>query len=155
MTAAARDWPGAAVALGFAALGAQAVSGSLSMTPLGAIFPRTIGIVLAGLALVQAVRCLAGRGGASTLEEGARGGSIWRRAALAAVMLVWVVAFPVVGFLVTSLIAGAVLTVIAEFETLTPQRLALRLAMVAAMVAIFYWLMVSVLYIPMPRTWLI
>ena len=155
MTTATRDWPGAAVALGFAALGAYAVSGSLAMTPLGAIFPRTIGGVLIALALVQAVRCLLGRGGASALEEGARGGSAARRAALAGVMLVWVVAFPLVGFVVTSLIAGSILMVIAEFERLTPRLLTLRLLLVAAMVAAFYWLMVAVLYIPMPRAWLI
>ena len=151
MTATVRDWPGAAVALGFAALGTYAVSGSLAMTPLGAIFPRTIGGILVVLALVQAVRCLTGHGGASALEDGDRGGSAWRRAALAAVMLVWVIAFPRLGFVVTSLAAASALMLIAEFDTLTPRRLAVRLLLVAAMVAAFYWLMVSVLYIPMPR----
>jgi putative tricarboxylic transport membrane protein len=150
-----RDWPGAAVAAGFAALGAYAISQSLAMTPLGAIFPRTIGFVLVALALAQAVRCLLGRGGASTLEDGDRGGSTARRAALAVVLLVWVVAFPIIGFLVTSLVAGAMLMVIAEFEALTPRLVAVRLALVGTMVAIFYWLMVSVLYIPMPAAWLI
>lgn len=155
MTTVERDWTGAAVALGFAAVGGYAVSGSLAMTPLGAIFPRTIGVVLVALAVFQALRCLMGRGGASTLEDGARGGSTARRAALAAVMLVWVLAFPRIGFLVTSLVAGSLLMVIAEFDALTPRLLTLRLAIVAAMVGLFYWLMVSVLYIPMPRAWLI
>lgn len=155
MTEAARDWPGAAVALGFAAVGGYAVVSSLSMTPLGAIFPRTIGAVLAALALTQLSRCLAGRGGASTLEDGARGGSTRRRASLAAVMLAWVVAFPLIGFAVSSLVAGSLLMAIAEFDKLTPRRLATRLLLVAAMVAVFYWLMASVLHIPMPRAWLI
>ena len=155
MSAAARDWPGAAVALGFAALGGYAVAGSFGMTALGAIFPRTVGAILVALSLVQALRCLAGRGGALTLEDGERGGSAARRAALAAIMLVWVLAFPAVGFVATSLVAGWALLFVAEFDRLPPAAIGLRLVIVAAMVGLFYWLMVSVLNIPMPPAWLI
>lgn len=155
MSAAVRDWPGAAVALGFAALGGYAVAGSFGMTALGAIFPRTVGAVLVVLSVVQVLRCLAGRGGALTLEDGERGGSRWRRAALAAVMLVWVLAFPVVGFVVTSLLAGWALLFVAEFEPLPARTVGLRIVIVTAMVGLFYWLMVGVLHIPMPPAWLI
>lgn len=155
MNAATRDWPGALVALGFAGVGGYAVSGSLAMTPLGAIFPRTIGLVLIGLSILQAVRCLAGRGGASLLEEGQTGGSTARRVALGVVMLIWALAFPVVGFIVTGLAAVVALMVIAEFDRLTAQALVLRIAMAALLVAVFYGLMTRVLFIPMPRAWLI
>jgi putative tricarboxylic transport membrane protein len=152
---AARDWPGTVVALLFAGLGGYAVSGSLGMTPLGAIFPRTIGLVLVGLAAVQAARCFTGRGGASELEEGETGGSVWRRAGVGAVMLAWALLFPVIGFIVTGFLAVVALGFIAEFDPPTPRQLGIRLGIAAAMVGLFYWLMVAVLYIPMPQAWLI
>lgn len=145
------DWAGAIAALAFAGTGLFAIVESLAMTPLGAIFPRTIGAVLLGLSLLQLVRCLTGRGGASVLEEGETGGSTLRRLILAVVLMLWVMLFPVVGFVVTSLVAALGLMVIAEFEALTPRATVLRVAIVSAMVFLFHWLMVAVLHIPMPR----
>lgn len=146
------DWTGALAALGFGAVGIYAVAESLAMTPLGAIFPRTIGAVLIGLSALQVARCLLGRGGGTVLEEGETGGSAPRRIALAAVLVVWVLLFPVIGFVVTSLAAALALMAIAEFETHTLRATALRILIVAAMVGVFYWLMVRVLHIPMPRS---
>lgn len=145
------DWTGALAALGFASLGAYAVAESLAMTPLGAIFPRTIGAVLIGLSVLQIARCLLGRGGSTVLEEGETGGSAPRRLALAVVLVLWVLLFPVIGFVVTSLAAALALMAIAEFETHTLRAIVLRVCIVTAMVGLFYWLMVRVLHIPMPR----
>lgn len=148
------DWPGAVAALAFLAVGGYAVAESLRMTPLGAVFPRTIGAVLLALSALQLARCLAGRPGGAALEEGERGGSVARRAALAAVVLAWALAFPVVGFVVASLAGAFALSFIAEFERISPLAHAVRVAVLLAMVGLFYWLMTAVLNIPMPRAWL-
>jgi putative tricarboxylic transport membrane protein len=150
MTAARIDWPGTAAALGFLALGGYAVAESYAMTPLGAVFPRTVGALMAGLSLVQLVRCLRGRAGPRSGEGGEGGGSAVRRAAMAAILLVWALVFPVVGFLVTGTLAGLALLFVAEFEPVPPRTLALRAAAVVAMVLISWWLMTAVLLIPMP-----
>jgi hypothetical protein len=150
-----RDWPGTVTALIFAGLGGYAVSGSLWMTPMGAIFPRTIGLILIVLAAIQAMRCHTGRGGASQLEEGTTGGSVGRRAGVAAVVLLWALLFPVIGFIVTGFLAVVALMLLAEFDPITPRQLSIRLGIAAVMVGLFYWLMVAVLYVPMPQAWLI
>jgi putative tricarboxylic transport membrane protein len=152
---AARDWPGTITALIFAGLGGYAVSGSLGMTPMGAIFPRTIGLILIVLAVIQTVRCYTGHGGASELEEGTTGGSVWRRVGVGTVVLAWALLFPVVGFIVTGFLAVVALMLLAEFEPLPPKQLGIRLGIAGVMVGLFYWLMVAVLYIPMPQAWLI
>jgi putative tricarboxylic transport membrane protein len=150
------DLAGAAVALGFAAVGALAVVQSLAMTTLGAIFPRTVGGVLIGLAAVQIALSLGGRGGqgggegADTSWDG-----LGRRLTLVAIMLAWAILFPLVGFVVTSVAAALGLLFVAEHEQPPLAMRLLRIAVVVAMVAVFYWLMVRVLYIPMPRGWLI
>lgn len=155
MTAAQRDWPGFLVALGFAGLGGYAVSGSLGMTPMGAIFPRTVGGILVVLAAIQAARCLFGQGGASELEEGVDGGSRTRRLVVGGVMIGWAFLFPPIGFIVTSLAAVLILMLVAEFNPVPLRRRLLRTGLAAIMVGLFYWLMVSVLYIPMPQSLLI
>jgi hypothetical protein len=150
------DIAGAAVALGFGAVGVLAVVESLGMTMLGAIFPRTVGGVLIGLALVQVALALGGRGGqgggegADTSWDG-----LGRRLALVAIMLAWAILFPLVGFVVTSTAAALGLLFVAEHEQPSLATRLVRIAVVVAMVAVFYWLMVRVLYIPMPRGWLI
>ncbi len=148
-------WSDVAAAGAMLAIGAGAVLQSLAMTPMGAIFPRTVGAVLVALSLLQLGRSLAGRGGGGSAEVGEAGGSVWRRGLMIAVMLGWSVAFPVVGFLTTSLIAAVLLMVAAEFERMRPAPLALRLGVLVVMVAVFHWLMVAVLNIPMPQSLLI
>lgn len=155
MTPVTRDWPGFCVAIFFAGIGGYAVAQSLQMTPMGAIFPRTIGAILIVLAAIQAGRCLFGKGGASALEEGTKGGSVARRIGVATIMIGWALLFPIVGFIVTGFVAVVTLMLVAEFDRLTTKALALRLVLAIAMVGLFYWLMVSVLYIPMPQSWLI
>jgi putative tricarboxylic transport membrane protein len=148
----APDLTGAAVALAFAALGGFAVVESLGMTTLGAIFPRTVGGVLIGLSLVQFGLALTGRGGQSSGEGSDTGHEgMERRIALIVVMIAWALLFPVIGFVVTSVVAGIALLFIAEHERPSPLGRLVRIAAVIAMVAAFYWLMVVVLFIPMPR----
>jgi hypothetical protein len=155
MNAVRIDWPGAAAALGFLALGSFAVAESYGMSALAAVFPRTVGAVMAGLSLVQLARCLRGAGGQRSGEGGSGDGSLVRRAAMAAILLVWALVFPVVGFLVTGTLAGLALMAVAEFERVPPRTLAIRAAAVVAMVFVSWWLMTAVLLIPMPAAWLI
>jgi hypothetical protein len=146
------DLGGALVAAGFLGIGVYAVWTSLGMTMLGAIFPRTIGGALIALSAVQIGLALAGRGGQASGEGGTEGGgSVVRRVALVVVMVAWAVLFPAIGFVATSIVAGLALLVIAEHEQPSPGGRLLRAAIVVAMVGAFYWLMVRVLYIPMPR----
>lgn len=144
---------GAAVALIFLAVGAYAVWTSLSMTMLGAIFPRTIGAILIGLSMIQVVRALAGRGGQRSGEsaEASNEEGLVRRLGLVLVMVAWAIVFPLVGFVATSLVAAIALVFLAEHENTPVAIWILRIAVVSAMVMAFYWLMTRVLYIPMPR----
>jgi putative tricarboxylic transport membrane protein len=151
----APDLAGAAVALAFGALGLFAVVESLGMTALAAIFPRAVGGVLVGLAAVQAVLSLLGRGGQASGEGSDTGrAGMGRRIGLVVIMLAWALLFPVVGFVVTSTIAGIALLFVAEHEQPSPTTRAAGVAAVIVMVGLFYWLMVAVLYIPMPQAWL-
>lgn len=149
------DLPGALVAFIFLAIGLYVVWVSFGMTMLGAIFPRTIGGILVGLSLFQCALSLAGRGGQQSGEGGESGWEgLSRRLGLAGVMVVWALLFPLIGFVVTSAVAGIALIFIAEHERPRPATWLLRVAIVALMVGFFYWLMVRVLFIPMPRAWL-
>jgi hypothetical protein len=128
------------------------------MTMLGAIFPRTVGGVLIGLALVQVALALGGRGGqgggegADTSWDG-----LGRRLALVAVMLAWAILFPHRS--ASSSPASSPPSPCSSWPSTSAPSSAVRgscaIAIVVAMVGIFYWLMVRVLYIPMPRGWLI
>ncbi len=147
------DRAGALAAAGFLLAGAYAVTHSLAMTPMAAVFPRTVGMALAALSAAQLARLLTGRGAGAAHDQASLAGA-GRRAALAAIMLVWALAFPVLGFAVTSLAATVALSAAAQFERMTPGALATRAAAVAAMVGAFHWLMTAVLNIPMPQAWL-
>ena len=149
------DLPGAAVALSFLAVGLYAVWTSFAMTALGAIFPRTIGGALMALSVIQIGLSLFGRGGQASGEgREASWDGLTRRLGLAFVMIAWAVLFPVIGFVVTSIVAATALIVLAEHERPSLLTWLVRIAVVLAMVGAFYWLMVRVLYIPMPRGWL-
>lgn len=149
-----RDIAGAVGSAFFAAVGATMFSMSLDMSPLAAMFPRTIGAAMALLAVLHMVLALAGRSGqaverGSGLAEQAEG--FGRRMTLLATMIAWALLFPVVGMFVTSLAACVILMFTGLFGRPTADRLAIHLAAVLAMVAAFYLLMSSLLNIPMPR----
>jgi hypothetical protein len=148
----AADLPGAFVAVILLGIGLYAVWTSFQMTMLGAIFPRTIGGVLVALSVIQIGLSLTGRGGQASGEGGDTSlDGLGRRIALAAIMIAWAILFPVIGFVATSLVGVIALIFVAEHERTTPLMWLVRIILVALMVGGFYWLMVRVLYIPMPR----
>lgn len=152
--AAAKDWAGAVGSAFFAALGLYVFLTSLTMSPMAAMFPRTIGAAMAVLAVLQIAAALTGRSG----EAMEKGGSVaeqveglGRRLVLLATMVAWALLFPVVGVFVTSLVACVILMFTGLFGRPTPLRLVLYLATVFVMVVVFHLLMSNVLNIPMPR----
>ncbi|WP_159588008.1 tripartite tricarboxylate transporter TctB family protein [Chelativorans xinjiangense] len=149
-----KDWAGAVGSAFFFATGLYVFITSFSMSPMAALFPRTIGAVMATFAILQIAASLTGRSGqavekGSSVAEQAEG--LGRRLTLLAVMVAWALLFPVVGMFVTSLLASVVLMFTGLFGRLSPFRLALYLAVVFVMVVVFYLLMSNVLNIPMPR----
>lgn len=151
---AGRDIAGIVGSVFFFLVGAGVFAMSFEMTPLAAMFPRTVGAALALLAAFYVFAAMRGyRGEAvengSTVGEQAEG--LGRRIVLLATMIGWALLFPVVGMFVTSLAACAILMFTGLFERLSPGRLAIQLGAVLALVICFYLLMNSVLNIPMPR----
>lgn len=148
-----RDWPGAVASVFFCLVGAYIVTASLSMTKMAAVFPRTIGVVMVVLSLLQIAAALTGRSGQSLESSGAgdfaegRG----RRIVLVVTMVAWALLFPVLGMFVTSLVACLILMATGQFGRPTGRQLGIYLVSVLAMVGFFYLLMTRVLNIPMPR----
>ncbi|MDZ5695922.1 tripartite tricarboxylate transporter TctB family protein [Chelativorans sp. M5D2P16] len=149
-----RDWAGAAGSVLFAAVGVYVFLTSFAMSPMAAMFPRTIGAAMAVLSVLQVVASLTGRSGRS-LEAGdgvrAQADGLGRRLSLVAIMVGWAFLFPVIGIFVTSFLACIGLMFTGTFGRPTSLRLSIYLAVVFVMVVFFYLLMSNVLNIPMPR----
>ncbi len=149
-----KDIAGAVGSSVFAAIGLYIFVTSLGMSPMAAMFPRTVGAVMAALAVLQIAAALTGRSRiamekGSSLRDQAEG--LGRRLTLLAVMIGWALAFPLIGMFVTSLIACIILMFTGLFGAISRLRLTAYLAAVLAMVVVFYLLMERVLNIPLPR----
>jgi putative tricarboxylic transport membrane protein len=149
-----KDIAGAVGSAFFLIVGLYVFVTSLSMTPMAAMFPRTIGAVMAGLAVLQVIQALTGRSRAA-IEQGAsvseQAEGLGRRLALLATMVAWALLFPVIGMFMTSFAACVILMFTGQFGRPSPARLAAYLAAVLAMVIVFYLLMANILNIPLPR----
>ena len=118
------------------------------LTMLAAAFPIAVGVILAGLSLLQILRSLRGLAGVnaeSTSDDGTVRGLV-----LAATMLSWTLIFPHLGLFVTSLIASVILMLTGQFGRLTATRLAVYLAGIMVIVSLFYLALVRVLNVPVP-----
>ena len=149
-----KDLSGAVGSAFLGAVGLYVFVASFALSPMAAMFPRTIGAVLAILALVQIGAALTGRS-AKAVEAGSsvadQAEGLGRRLVLLATMIGWALLFPVIGMFVTSLAACVILLFTAQFGPLSGRRRAVYLGVALGMVAIFYLLMREVLNIPMPR----
>ncbi|MEQ3624747.1 MAG: tripartite tricarboxylate transporter permease [Celeribacter sp.] len=144
-----RDLPGMAIAAGFILLGVIVYVGALSLSPLGAVFPKTIAAALIGFSVLLIVMNLRRpSGGPLAGIEFAEGSG--RRLALAVVMLAWVMLMPVIGFLVTSLVAFMAIMVIADYDRPPPRIWAIWIVSGALICIGFWWLMANVLLLRMP-----
>jgi putative tricarboxylic transport membrane protein len=78
-----------------------------------------------------------------------------RRIALIAVLGIWAVLMPKAGFFVTSAIAFLILTGLATFERLDSKTTILYGATAMVFVGVFYFIMVNILGLRMPVSWLL
>lgn len=152
-----RDWPGTIAAVIFILLGLWVLQQSRSMTAMGAVFPTAIAIAMIVFSIALLIANLRPRktlqDGATVSEETIRprtAESTPRRLALVGVLVAWALLLPVIGFLVTSLVAFLAVLVIANYDSWTARRVIGFVAGSVVVVAAFYLLLVKVLQVPMP-----
>jgi len=148
-----RDRAGVVFALGFVTLGAAMLWGARGMTPLGAVFPTTIGVAMMALGAVLLIAAWLGRTRPPPPPASAE--STPRRVGLAVVMGLWALAIPVVGFFATSAVAFAGLVLIANHHGWSRRRLVAYGAAGLVLLVGFYVLFVELLNVPTPRGLLI
>ena len=83
------------------------------------------------------------------------GGSTPRRAAVAVLILVWALVFPVVGFVTTGIVAFLAILAVANHDPWRPRRTVLYVATAVVVVLAAYLLLTSVLNVPVPQGMLI
>ncbi len=141
--------PGMVICAIFVGVGVLILLGARSLSPLGAVFPATIGVILIVLSLAFIALGLLGRTPAPVPAAGSGGGPV-RRIGLAAIMLAYVVLLPVIGFFVTSLAAFFATMVVADYDRPGVRTWLIWAATGVAIVAGFWWLMANVLLLRMP-----
>ncbi|MEI4470110.1 tripartite tricarboxylate transporter permease [Frigidibacter sp. MR17.24] len=138
-----------AIAVALVALGALALRATLGLSPMGAVFPRAISVMLIALSAVLLVVATTGRTSGYQPQPGE---SHPRRWGLAAVFGLWVFLIPTLGFAAASLAAFLAMMLIAEYERRAPATWALRVAIAVGVVAAFTWLMSDVLLLRLPAS---
>lgn len=145
-TQSARDLPGAIGSALLAAAGVAALWYSSEFSPLGAVFPRTIGGLMVALGVVYIVLTLMGR----TRRAAQPGGSHVRRAGVVVAMLGWAFLLEPLGFLGSSALAFVALLLVANHARWTP-RTALGYGVAGALVLVgLYALFKMALLVPLP-----
>ncbi|WP_226575528.1 tripartite tricarboxylate transporter permease [Acuticoccus sediminis] len=144
-----RDVPGMILSACFVLLGLLIVFGARGLSALGSVFPTTIGLALIVFSLAFIGLGLAGRTAAPAPRAEGEGGTR-HRIALAAIMVIWVLLLPVVGFFVTSLAAFFVIMAVADYDRPGWRTWFVWILAGTAIVAGFWWLMSNVLLLRMP-----
>lgn len=144
-----RDIPGMITAVLFIGLSILIYLGAQHMSPLGAVFPRTIAAVLGILSLALIVINLRRPKGARARL--AIGTALLRRLALSMTMLFWVVLMPVIGFLVTSSVAFLAIMTIADHDRPVARTWIVWVISGVLITTAFWWLMANVLLLRMPQ----
>lgn len=114
---------------------------------LGAVFPKSVSVLMMVLSLLYIIQTIR-RPKPVTLETG---GSVFRRLFLFIIMVVWALALETVGFLTTSLIAYALILMLANFNPWSPRSTIIYFASGAAVVILLYLLFMNVLNVPLPK----
>lgn len=144
-----RDYPGMIFAGLFIVLGTAIYLGASALSPLGAVFPITIAVVLVLFSVLLIAlnlrRPAGGVGETFDMNGGAK-----RRIALGIVMLAWVLLMPELGFLATSLVAFVAIMVISDYDRPGAKTWAIWIASGALICIGFWWLMANVLLLRMP-----
>jgi putative tricarboxylic transport membrane protein len=146
-----RDIPGIVGAAILIVIGAIAIYHTRDFSPLGSVFPRTIGAAMILFAAVYIVVALARPQPAKLPERG----SPWRRTLLVVVLVAWAMLLEPVGFLSTSVVAYVAIMLIANFDRWTPRR-AVGYALSGAIVlGGLYGIFRFVLKVPLPPGFLL
>lgn len=143
-----RDVGGMVMAALFIVLGAVLYYDTTTMLdPDSYVFPRAIIAVMVGLSLaVIIVNLVRPEAGAGAHERG----SVVRRVGLVAAMLGATALMPILGFVLSGLIAFMIIMVFAMYDPWTRFRLIVYPVVGVAIVAGFYILFKQLLYVPLP-----
>lgn len=145
-----RDWQGGIYAVGFIILGVLMIMGTKDMSALGSVFPKTIAIALIAFSVALIGLVFTNRAIAQKSEEGSEEGNK-HRFGLAIVMLAWVFLMPVLGFLVSSLMAYMTIMFIADYERPSVKTWVIWILSGAVIVTALWWVMAHVLILRMPN----
>ena len=146
MTEARADIAGAIGCVLMICVGAAAFWAANDYSPLGAVFPRTIGGMLVAFGVTYLILFALGR----TRRAAAPDGSHLRRAGVAIVMLAWGFALVPLGFLTSSAAAAAALLVIANHHRWTPRTVLVYAGSCAVVLGALYSLFKLILLVPLP-----
>jgi putative tricarboxylic transport membrane protein len=120
------------------------------LSPMGAVFPKTIAFALACLSIVLLIQAV--RVGAPALGKSLdRSTSLGRQMLLILVRVLWALGISKIGFFSSSFAAFVALTFIASFEKLGVRQLLGYFVIAVSVIALFYVLMVDVLVLRMPQ----
>ena len=144
-----RDVPGMVLAGVFVVLGIVIYFGATSLSALGAVFPITIAAALVGFSVLLIAMNLWRPAGGAGLEFEMNGGAK-RRIMLGVAMSSWVLLMPVIGFLVTSVVAFVAIMIIADYDRPPARTWAIWIASGVLICSGFWWLMANVLLLRMP-----
>lgn len=147
-----RDPGGGLFAAGFILVGAWALYETREMSPLGAVFPKTIASAMIVFALVSLVRSLLRP---REVEQRGAGESNLRRALLVGLMVSWVALVPVLGFATASLLAFCLIAVIANHDPWSARRVLAYGITAVSVVTGFHALFAWALRVPLPQGLLI
>lgn len=149
-----RDLPEVMFAILFIALGITIYLGASGMSALGSVFPKTIAAVLIAFSALLIVMNLRRPAGGSFKLANLNTGAM-RRISLGVVLLAWVFMMPVIGFLVTSMIAFVAIMIVADYDRPPAKTWAIWILSGLLICTGFWWLMANVLLLRMPAGLLI
>jgi putative tricarboxylic transport membrane protein len=141
-----RDLPGAIGSALSLAIGAASFWAAGDYSRLGAVFPRSVGLLLMTLGAIYLVLAVLGR----THRAASAEGSMPRRALVAAVMLGWGFALGPLGFLPSSAAAMAALVAIAQHDRWTARTAVLYGGATGLVLLALYALFKHALLVPLP-----
>ena len=147
------DLPGSIIAAAFMALGIMLAAESRGMSEMGSVFPTTISValILFSAALIVRNVVLGLRRPAGADPPPRRMESNPRRLGFVVAMAAWIGLIPVVGFFAASLPGFFAVMAVTARGRMPPRQTAILCVSGLAILALFYWIMTSLLMLPMPR----
>jgi putative tricarboxylic transport membrane protein len=139
-----RDWPGAVAAVACILVAVFVLYETERYTTFGAIFPRTVAIVMIVVGLILIGRIVAGLPPTPVTPLQ----SLWRPLALIGVGALWAALIGLIGFYPASVIGFIGAGLLAQFEPWTPRALAVFLTLSVLIASVGYFIFAYLLNIP-------